>query len=45
MIQDLQSALQMEDIKNIAEIESLDWDYIKNWIDKLNLNTFNLLKL
>lgn len=44
-IQDIQSALQMEDIKNISEIESLDWDYIKTWIDKLNLNTFNLLKL
>lgn len=44
-IQDVQSALQMEDIKNIAEIENLDWDYIKTWIDKLNLNMFNLLKL
>ena len=42
-IQDLQSAIQMEDIKNIAELENLDWKYINKWIILLNLNTFNLI--
>ncbi|RPD39286.1 hypothetical protein [Chitinophaga barathri] len=42
-IQDLQSAIQMEDIRNIAEKEDLDKEYISSWIKKLNLNTFNLL--
>lgn len=43
-IQDFQSAQQMEDIKNLAEIEQLDWLYITNWVDKLKLKSFNLLK-
>ncbi len=43
-IQDLQSAIQMEDIKMLAAIETLDWTYIKSWILKLNLSTFNLFK-
>lgn len=42
-VQDFQSAQQMEDIKNLAAIESLDWPYIKTWINKLNLKSFNLL--
>jgi hypothetical protein len=42
-IQQLQSGIQMEDIKNLNEIESLDRDYLKHWILLLNLNTFNLL--
>lgn len=42
-IQTLQSALQMEDIRNLKEVENMDWDYIKTWIDKLKLNTFNLI--
>lgn len=42
-IQDLQSAIQMEDIKNLAAIDNLDWSYIKNWLSILNLETFNLL--
>lgn len=41
-IQDFQSGLQMEDIKNIAEINSLDRGYINNWIKELKLNTFDL---
>ncbi len=41
-IQQLQSSLQMEDIKNLAEIETLDREYINNWIKTLNLNTFDL---
>ncbi|NML36777.1 hypothetical protein HHL17_06160 [Chitinophaga sp. G-6-1-13] len=43
-IQTYQSAMQIEDIKNLASLETLDWDYIKDWVGKLNLNTFNLLK-
>ena len=42
-IQELQSYIQMDDIKNLSEMETLDWNYINNWIKKLNLNTFNLL--
>ncbi len=42
-IQEIQSAVQMEDIRNLTEIESLDWTYIEKWIEELNLNTFNLL--
>lgn len=44
-IQDVQSAIQMEDIKNLAEINGLDWRYIKNWIIELRIRTFNLIKL
>ena len=43
-IQELQSVLQMDDIKNLCEIDSLDWEYIKHWIEKLRLNTFNLIE-
>jgi hypothetical protein len=43
-IQDFQSAQQMEDIKNLAAIEQLDWPYITKWINKLNLKSFNLLR-
>ncbi len=42
-VQQIQSNLQFEDIKNIAEVESLDWGYINGWIKNLKLNTFNLL--
>ncbi len=42
-IQHIQSALQMEDIKNLSSIENLDWLYIDYWIKKLKLNTFNLI--
>jgi len=41
-IQQLQSNLQIEDIKNLSEIESLDWEYIRYWLKELQLNTFNL---
>jgi len=43
-IQELQSALQAEDIKGISRIRDLDWPYIWLWIDKLKLNTFGLIK-
>lgn len=42
-IQDLQSSLQIEDIKNLKTTENLDWNYINEWINKLKLNTFGLL--
>ena len=41
-IQQIQSNLQLEDIKNISEIKTLDWQYINSWIAELELNTFNL---
>ena len=41
-IQQLQSAVQMEDIKNLNRLTTLDWIYINQWIKELNLNTFNL---
>jgi hypothetical protein len=42
-IQDLQSAIQSEDIKNLSSLRNLDWNYIKQWVYLLKLNTFNLL--
>jgi hypothetical protein len=42
-IQDYQSAVQMEDIKSILASGNLDLDYIRQWVTKLNLKTFNLL--
>lgn len=43
-IQDLQSAIQIEDISNLTAAGNLDWNYITNWVTRLRLNTFNLLK-
>ncbi len=42
-IQDFQTAQHIEDIKNLTAIENMDWNYIKSWISKLELNTFDLL--
>lgn len=42
-IQDLQSAIQMEDIRNLVQSDNLDWEYIHLWMGKLRLNSFNLL--
>lgn len=42
-IQDFESTLQKEDIKNLLEFKNLDLSYIHLWIKKLELNTFNLL--
>ena len=41
-IQTLQSGRQPEDIQTLAALETLDHSYIRNWIEKLHLNTFNL---
>ncbi len=43
-IQELQSALQSDDIMLLSKLEKLDWNYIWHWINKLELNTFGLLK-
>jgi hypothetical protein len=42
-IQEIQGNLQTEDIKALAELPQMDWDYIKHWIATLKLNTFELL--
>ena len=42
-IQQSKSALQKEDIKTLASINTLDWDYINKWVASLKLNTFNLI--
>ena len=42
-IQHLQSAQQAEDIKLLAEIKDLDWNYIRNWVKELKLNTFGII--
>ncbi|MEJ7676924.1 MAG: hypothetical protein WKG06_03415 [Segetibacter sp.] len=42
-IQEIQSNIQMEDIKNLTTVKSLDWGYINNWIKNLKLNTFGLI--
>lgn len=43
-IQQLQSNIQMDDIKNLATLETLDWKYINHWVNDLKLDTFGLLK-
>jgi hypothetical protein len=42
-IQGFQSAVPVEDIKNLALRRGMQQDYINLWITKLNLNTFDLL--
>lgn len=42
-IQDLQSAIQMEDIKQLMRLPGMDFVYINKWADELKLNTFGLL--
>ena len=44
-IQDLQSVIQMEDIRNLAFIENLNRKYLSNWIIALKLNTYNLINV
>lgn len=43
-IQQLQSGRQMEDIKSVARNPSLDWNYIRHWINRLSLITFDLFE-
>ena len=42
-IQDYQSAIQMEDISTLWELQSLDKDYVNQWVATLKLNAFGLL--
>lgn len=42
-IQNIQSSLQMEDIKSLKEFPGLDWEYINTWIGSMKLNAFDLL--
>ncbi len=42
-IQQLQSGRQMEDIKSISRIPTLNWEYIRHWVETLKLFTFDLL--
>lgn len=43
-IQDYQSAIQMQDIRSICELETIDWTYVNIWIKKLKIKTYNLIK-
>lgn len=42
-IQDFQSDRQMNDIRSLLLNPEIDWEYLNNWVEKLKLNTFNLL--
>ncbi len=42
-IQEIQSGVQMEDIKLLSEMDEIDWNYVNDWIKRMNLKTFNLL--
>lgn len=42
-IQEIQSSLQMEDIKMLSLLPGIDSVYIYRWINTLKLNTFDLL--
>jgi len=43
-IQEIKSAQQAEDIKLLSANKDLDWSYIRNWVEKLKLNTFDLFQ-
>jgi hypothetical protein len=43
-IQDYQSNLHIDDIKNLITLDSIDKLYINDWIQKLKLNTFDILE-
>ena len=42
-IQNIQSGVQVEDIKALAGLPEIDWGYVHQWINTLKLNTFKLL--
>jgi hypothetical protein len=44
-IQDLQSSIQIEDIKSLWTIKDLDREYISEWIKMLKLNTFKAVDI
>jgi hypothetical protein len=41
-IQELQSDRQIEDIRNLLTNPDIDFKYLTNWIERLNLNTFGI---
>lgn len=43
-IQEFQSGIQQDDIIQLWETNTIDKKYIANWVQALQLNTFNLLK-
>jgi hypothetical protein len=42
-IQDYQSSIQMEDIRQLAALPHLDIEYVQNWVHSLQLRTFHLI--
>lgn len=42
-IQQIQSGLQIEDIKALVALPEMDRVYVRKWISTLKLNTFNLI--
>lgn len=42
-IQEFQSNIQIEDIKNLLANKNVDFAYVHYWIEQLKLNTFNLI--
>lgn len=42
-IQDYQSAVQKEDISSLWELQSMDKNYVNQWVANLQLNDFGLL--
>jgi hypothetical protein len=42
-IQELQSDRQIDDIKNLLQNPIADRDYIRQWCQSLDFNTFNLI--
>jgi hypothetical protein len=43
-MQQLQSAVQSEDIKQLSRLKEMHWPYVWKWINTLKLNTFDLIK-
>jgi hypothetical protein len=44
-IQEMQSSLQMEDIRNLVSGSRMDKRYISKWVDRMKLRTFDLFEL
>ncbi|MEO8085435.1 MAG: DUF6036 family nucleotidyltransferase [Bacteroidota bacterium] len=42
-IQHLESDMQKRDISSLLQYKNVDFNYLKEWITKLQLNTYNLL--
>ncbi len=44
-IQDFPSIMQKNDLEQLLELETIDLIYIKNWVNSLKINTYNLPKI